>query len=180
MIKHKICCIVFYENTKTKQSTNNPEKKAPFMNKCEICGLKDPRLIYILPLKQANGSLITIACEKCAKASSAYCKTHDMQHVGFMDGTTACMKCIDEMVTAHTKNAETIMTRLLGRLSEEEVEELTESAEISAGITGSSEAVAIVRFISTKAVRTGTKFNEVFESVATGVKPISHILSMWR
>lgn len=66
---------------------------------CEICG-RDPDGYYILPICKPDGSYITIACEKCAKASSAYCRTHDKIHMGFVGGFTLCKSCIDEAVEA--------------------------------------------------------------------------------
>lgn len=65
--------------------------------KCEICG-NDPKSIVILPKRQENGSLITLSCEPCAIASGMYCEKHQRPHQGFMDETTACIPCIEEIL----------------------------------------------------------------------------------
>jgi hypothetical protein len=66
---------------------------------CEICN-QDRNTYYILPIPKPGGSYITIACEECAKKSSAYCQTHDQVHMGFNDGFTLCRQCINYAVEA--------------------------------------------------------------------------------
>lgn len=65
--------------------------------KCEICGCS-PEIINLLPIRQADGRLDTLACNECAEKSGAFCLTHQRPHLGFEDGTTACKECIDEKV----------------------------------------------------------------------------------
>lgn len=68
---------------------------------CEICR-DSTQVVYLLPLKQPDGKLDTLACEKCAEKSGAFCITHQRPHLGFEDGTTACKVCIDEKVETDT------------------------------------------------------------------------------
>lgn len=64
---------------------------------CEICG-KDPEEYVILPKRQENGSLITMACVDCSRISGMYCLKHQTPHLGFVDDTSACRDCIEEKV----------------------------------------------------------------------------------
>ncbi len=66
--------------------------------KCEECG-KDTLLLIIIPKQQADGKLITLVCLECAETSGFYCTVHDLPHLGFVDGSSACTLCIDEQVT---------------------------------------------------------------------------------
>lgn len=68
---------------------------------CEICG--DPAdVINLLPIKQPDGKLDTLACTSCAQESGVFCNIHQRPHLGFADGTTACKVCIDDQVEADT------------------------------------------------------------------------------
>lgn len=64
---------------------------------CEICG-ETVADLAIIPIKQENGSLITLACIKCAKDKGMFCTRHNRPHIGFEDGTHACILCIEEEV----------------------------------------------------------------------------------
>ncbi len=112
---------------------------------CEICG-KDPECFYILPIVKINGSLITIACEECAKASSAYCKEHDKINMGFDGGYSLCKDCIDEAVG---EIGETVGAELLGQVDIKVYpwEQLAEYAEDVAAITCESKPRIIGRAI---------------------------------
>lgn len=65
--------------------------------RCEICG-QDPEMIVLLPKRQPDGRLNTLACESCSKESGMYCQKHQRPHLGFEDETTACISCIEEML----------------------------------------------------------------------------------
>lgn len=64
---------------------------------CEICGVPATDLA-IVPIKQENGSLITIACIPCARRLGVFCDQHQRPHLGFEGGTHACVLCIEEEV----------------------------------------------------------------------------------
>ena len=144
--------------------------------KCELCG-KDPRVIVILPRRQANGKLDTLACEACAKKSGAYCKKHDRPHVGFMDGTTACIYCIEELVKANESKAVGIYSRLRDGLSSDQLEYLGDAAETSSEVMRCSASVAVLRFIASKALRTNQTIDEViFQVTESGRYSVDYIL----
>lgn len=145
--------------------------------KCDICEKPDPQMIVILPLRQADGKLDTLACEECARKSKAYCKKHLRPHQGFMDGSTACLWCIEELVQANKDSAVDIRDRLWEALPSHEVEDLNDAAEISADVTDSSESVAILRFIASKAKRSNQGIGEVIYEI-TESRSVDSIL--WR
>ncbi len=145
--------------------------------KCDICKKPNPELLIILPIHQADGRLDTIACEKCAKESKAYCKKHRRPHQGFIDGTTACLQCIEELVKVNKDDATSIRDRVREALPRDQVEDLNDAAEISAEVTGSSESIAVLRFIASKAMRSNQTIEEVINEI-TESHSVDYIL--WR
>lgn len=85
---------------------------------CEICG-KDPDSYVLLPKRQENGNLETIACVECSESSGMYCLKHQRPHLGFTDETTACIPCIEEKVQ---EEGEKIAGQFSGRISTSEKE----------------------------------------------------------
>ncbi len=136
--------------------------------KCELCKKPNPKLIVLLPLRQSNGNLDTMACEECAKKSIAYCKKHQRPHIGFIDGTTACPWCVEELVTANTDKAANIYRSLQVGLPPEQVDDLEELAELGAQVAGCSDSIAILRLVASKALRTNQKVEEVVRTVTSG------------
>lgn len=132
---------------------------------CEICGKRDPKVKIILPLKQLNGKLETSACETCARNSTAYCEKHDRIHQGFIDGTTACISCIEESVKLHAEMASDFRGQLFRILSRHERQELKEAAELSSLVTGSPQETSILRFLVTKAKRDHQTIYQILEKV---------------
>ena len=83
---------------------------------CEICRKDLDDTIVILPIRQADGKLVTLACPPCAQQSSAYCQAHQAPHMGFAEDTTACLRCIDEEVVRQAARAPEIWARLIHAL----------------------------------------------------------------
>ncbi len=79
----------------------SPELEVPF-GFCEHCE-DELEVINMLPIKRENGSLITITCTPCAEETNAFCKKHEMSHIGFDDESTACGYCIEERVEVEWK-----------------------------------------------------------------------------
>ena len=133
---------------------------------CELCERAPDDTLVILPIKKADGALITLACLKCAENSSAYCKKHERPHLGFEDDdTTACMFCIEETVDEKRSMEVDIFNTFQHELPTEEFNSLLEWAALSASITGNSEATCILRAIITKALRLNQSIEEVVEKV---------------
>lgn len=82
---------------------------------CEICG-SDAKLLLLLPLRQPDGKLETLVCERCAEKSPAYCSVHQHAHQGFFDGTTACLLCVEHVVAGHLAYGDQIYARLFDHL----------------------------------------------------------------
>ncbi len=134
--------------------------------KCEICGSKDPPLLMLLPIKQKDGKLETMACKKCAEKSSAYCKKHRRIHQGFIDGTTACLSCVEELVEANRAIADKISDRINDALGEGQLQDdLNEAAETASVIMSCTVEISILRFVSSKAARTNCTVEKVIVEV---------------
>jgi hypothetical protein len=130
---------------------------------CEICGLEV--ICYaILPIKQEDGKLDTIVCLSCARRSSAYCLKHDVPHVGFTDGTTACFQCIETGVAENRYRQDEIFIQLKESLLSDQFAELLEYTEC-ATLIGETVPGQVVRALATKAVRTNQTIDDVLKEV---------------
>ncbi len=72
--------------------------------KCNLCSSKGPQTLVLLPIRQ-NGQFGTLVCETCAKGQKCFCQRHSLPHLWFRNGTTACPRCIDEMIAPHSELA---------------------------------------------------------------------------
>jgi len=133
--------------------------------KCEICGDKNPSFIALLPIVQKNGSLCTMACRECMSQSHAYCKKHDMIHMGFVDGTTACPSCIADLRNENITIASSLGTEILSSMEVSDAEDLSDLIVDASEFTGWSAHVVILNYLATKAMRTGQSVREVANRV---------------
>jgi len=144
---------------------------------CDLCKKPDPKFLVILPLRQTDGKLDTLVCEDCAKKSKAYYQKHERPHLGFMDGSTACIYCVEELVEANKDNAIEIRDRVRATLPMDQLEELDDTAECAAEISKCSKSVAILRFIASKAMRSHQTVEKViYQITKSGLHDVSYIL----
>ena len=135
--------------------------------KCEIC--RSPSsIINILPIRQQDGKLNTLACDKCAEKSGAFCPTHQRPHLGFEDGTTACKVCIDEKVATDT---EKITNEFFSKIKNSPhkkriLEELDNWADSVYGLTGLPYDVNVSRAVVTTAFRLKKTPEEIVDQVS--------------
>ncbi|MBU1255461.1 hypothetical protein KKH35_01165 [Patescibacteria group bacterium] len=133
--------------------------------KCENCG-EDSDLFVILSVKKPNGSLSEIVCHSCALLSPAYCKKHQMPHLGFADDeATACRLCIEEAVIQNKSMAEEIYSMLISGLLFDEIENLDDWAEDSSIVTGDSMSICVLRAVITRALRLNISIEEIVKRV---------------
>ncbi|KPJ56858.1 hypothetical protein AMJ49_03535 [Parcubacteria bacterium DG_74_2] len=145
--------------------------------RCEICGGVLGKIVVSLPLKKRDGSLNTLACLKCAKKSSVYCKKHRKPHLGFIDDTTACVACIEEMVAKNRPKEINIYNNLRQNLPSAEFERLLDWADVSSFITKNSRKTCILRAIATRAIRSKQDIEAVFEKIMND-KSVNYILPL--
>lgn len=145
--------------------------------KCGLCGMDIGDIVVSLPLKKADGSFSTMACLKCAEKSSVYCKKHRKPHLGFIDDTTACIYCIEEIVTENRHREASIFNNLREHLPTEELNRLLEWSLASSSITGNSQKTCILRAITTKAKRSNKSIEEVLEKIIEA-KSVESILPL--
>lgn len=67
---------------------------------CQAPGCKDPDqdLLYNVPGRQFDGALSATTCRDCGVRLGIICETHNFPHLGFDDDTTACIKCVQEII----------------------------------------------------------------------------------
>jgi hypothetical protein len=86
--------------------------------------------------------------------------------------------CIEEMVNANAAQAESLEKRLLASLPVPEMEEMAEAALFSSEITNQTTSIAVLRFIATKALRTGRSLDDVVGTVIEQ-KSVDYILRLF-
>jgi len=133
---------------------------------CEICGGSMPDF-YILPLKQPDGKLNTLACCGCAEKSGAFCITHHHPHLGFEDETSACTECIEEKVEADSSK---IIVRFFQEIEnsphkESVLEELEKWSQVLSRRGSPHSDINISRAIVTSAFRFDTTPEEIINQV---------------
>jgi len=131
---------------------------------CEICG-KDSEEIVILPIKKQDGNLCTLACLECARKSSVYCKKHNRPHMGFEDGTSACIVCVEEMLVKIKSKKDKVWESFKKELPLIEVLRLLDWAEFSAFCTKDPKEVCILRTIITRALRFNKSPEEILQEI---------------
>ncbi len=132
--------------------------------KCEICG-KDALKFVLLNIKKPDGCLNTIACLECAKKSPAYCNKHENAHLGFEDGSTACVGCIEEEVKENEIKGSDIINDLQQKLPKVEFDRLMEWANDVVPLTGNTDITCILRALITRALRIHKEIDEVIIEV---------------
>lgn len=65
---------------------------------CEQCG-QDPDVIVIMPGPGPRGELDLLLCFACAKQSPLWCQQHQRPHQGFLDGSSCCLACAQELAS---------------------------------------------------------------------------------
>lgn len=125
---------------------------------CEICG-KDPEVIVLLPKARGNDKLTS--CVPCAIKSGLYCEKHQRPHIGFEDGLSACLLCINEESKRREETGGELLQTLRPLLRRGEREGLDGWLESTMEITGSSEGHCFMRAVVGKALR----LNEPIETI---------------
>lgn len=146
-------------------------------DKCEICGTPDPQISCILPIRQKDGRLDTVACILCSINCGAYCVIHERPHLGFMDGSTACIWCVEQVVQDHKNEAIAFRNAIWAAIApnKDEKERLDNAADISAEINESSNSVAVLRFLACAAVRSNQRVDDVLADIQR-TKSVNRIL----
>lgn len=122
--------------------------------KCELCHTEQD-VFALLPIKQVDGALQTIACRNCGIKAGKYCTKHDIPHTGFDgDETTACLRCIEDEVRVEASQGPRYLVWLTAELPPTERDRLQEWFEMVTEITGQDEATCLMRALITKKLRT--------------------------
>ncbi len=133
---------------------------------CEICLAEDIDLTVVLPIKKDDGSLITMACLKCAEKSDHYCKDHERPHIGFEGSNeTACLACIDWVVSQNKSKAAGVLAEFREVLPPDHLDRLQEWGEMVAGAIGDSLENCCIRALATKAARLNIDVDQMMERV---------------
>lgn len=132
---------------------------------CELCG-KEPQTFVLMPIRGKRGALETIGCMPCAISRGVYCEKHDRPHLGFEDGTHACVVCIEHDVIANYGWVVELEDRIQQDFSEREQVEVEEYLESVSFLPDRGRN--LLRPIATLARRGGKPFREMFELVLRG------------
>lgn len=144
--------------------------------KCNACGKEvNEDEFVVLSVEKTDGNSISIICFDCAENSPKYCEKHKRHHLGFMDGSTACLSCIEETIAQKESEGFNVWGLFKKKLPAKEVFWLLDWADFSALITGNSKERCILWAVVTKALRNNQKIVEVIREVLER-KSVSSIL----
>jgi hypothetical protein len=149
--------------------------------RCVFCGTEEMDPIILVPIWQPDGSLTAFACLGCTKNEGLYCDKHERPHVGFEDETTACLLCIEEFVKREEHRAHQVAMEIRNSLDHDCKEELEEAAEVASALTNWDDDVAILRFVASRAQRSGVSINDVVKEVVLrrSTEPILGNFGKW-
>lgn len=131
---------------------------------CELCG-KEPEAFVLMPIRGKYGALETIGCLDCAISRGVYCTKHERPHLGFEDGTHACVECVEGDVRANLRHATVVYTRIAREFPGSEQVEIGEYLESLSFLISSTREQNLLRPIAMLARRAGTSFDEMLERV---------------
>jgi hypothetical protein len=132
---------------------------------CVFCGMKNMDVIVLVPVCQLDGSLSSLACLPCSIQKGLYCEKHDRPHIGFDDGTTACIFCIDNLVKREMYRAHELTSKICEVISNSEIVSLNQAAGISSEVTGDSKDFSVLRFVASRAQRSKLSIDEVISKI---------------
>jgi hypothetical protein len=118
---------------------------------CEDCGC-DPEEIFVVPAKKPDGGLSKFVCHQCALASGAYCRKHDIPHLGFDRAENgACKECIDELALENDFRAYELLKIILNNLPLSELVRLREWFNDIREITTDGDEACLLRALAIQA-----------------------------
>jgi hypothetical protein len=132
------------------------------------CELKDHEAddIAPLPIRKPNGDLQTFACLEHAKELGFFCEAHQRIHLGFDDGSHACVVCIEEKVEkADPRIGPWYWGLLKKHLSEDEFTMILAEALEAHDETMEHPTKLLLRWIITAAERHGKLDQEIVQEV---------------
>jgi len=138
---------------------------------CAFC--HDQEVILILV--EITGFLSGFACKECLIKKGKYCTTHEEMYQGFIDGTSACRKCITNLAKENIDSAREFLNEVRQDFPVEEVEIINEFLEITRFLPELSEELLFAHWIATLALRRGISFENVILYVRSEIE-ISGIL----
>lgn len=100
------------------------------------------------------------------KAAGKWCGRHNRGHQGFVDGTSACLQCIEEESERSETTGGAFLQEILSVLSRDEREELLNWLGLVEELTRTSRARCFTRALATKALRTKTSLDAVMQEVS--------------
>ncbi len=138
---------------------------------CAFCHDQEVTLCYV----EIVGFLSGFACKECLIEKGKYCTTHEEMYQGFVDGTSACRKCITDLARENIASAREFLSEVRQNFPASEVELVDEFLEITRFLPELSEELLFAHWIATLAVRRGISFENVIFYVRSEVE-ISGIL----
>jgi len=123
--------------------------------RCVFCG-RDPNPVVLVPLQDAEGRLEQFACVTCAAEHGLYCSKHDRPHLGFQDGTHACVECVEEDAASHEALGAVLNVRINVEFPLPEVERIDEYLDEAGYVTGGRTDRDLARIVALIAPAVGS------------------------
>lgn len=115
-------------------------------------------------------------CIPCLQKAELWCERHQQVLHGFMDGTAACFRCIEEQVDRDGAVGARFLEEIGSgkHVPTSDRDELNDWLETSVAITRQSRERCFTRALASKALRTRTSTSEVMRMIreAVSITPI--------
>lgn len=146
---------------------------------CRYCHQEIEGYIVILPSTTVDedGCLDTLSCLPCAEKSGLFCLKHSRPHMGFEDGSSACVLCIEETGRALDKNY--VIRILQGALPSQNWMMLQSWANFSASFIADTAEACIVRAVVSAAYRSDKTIELIFEEIIAKQTAASILPQEW-
>jgi len=144
---------------------------------CKECG-RDSYVIVIVPCGKGSGPYVMELCMKCAIRSGKYCVSHEVAHIGYSDGTTACIICVHDIVAEKMSSADGYLERITDNIDGDDLESLDDWLDMVGPIYGGRPR-ALLSALAARSLRTGVTVDEVTERIISARSAAEILPDYW-
>ena len=142
---------------------------------CEICGMQSGP-VYSIKIPKDSHKPFTYVCKSCAIKKGIFCLKHEILHEGFVDGTTACIACTEEVLVFHELcGIEEVYADIRGILPYFEAMLFDEAIGTVATYSQNYKSVVLFRYIVSASARSGVPVQDMVNRIKSR-KTIKKIL----
>lgn len=135
--------------------------------KCDFCNTAEGKF-YLLPVRVSNDLIYYVVCRGCAEKYPTFCKEHDLAHMAYTDGTSACLRCINRLVMDNQNRITETAIEVFANLKKEKFSVLSEWATKQSGVAHKHSDYFIYYAVCAYAVRFKLDFELALSEICSG------------